>query len=104
MTQCLGDQASDSEEVVTPLMLDGTYLWSHVSWLLVLATTFLFSFLLFHWSAINCSPTSEREEEFLSLTMNIAVWLFVPRLLQVLLLFLWSAINCSPTSEREGKD
>ena len=26
MTQFLRDQASDSEEVVTPLMLDGTYL------------------------------------------------------------------------------
>jgi hypothetical protein len=30
MTQFLRDQASDSEEVVTPLMLDGTYLSRNV--------------------------------------------------------------------------
>ena len=29
MTQFLRDQASDREEVVTPLMLDGTYLSTH---------------------------------------------------------------------------
>ena len=44
MTQFLRDQASDSEEVVTPLMLDGTYLSRNFATLGPLDTRLLIRF------------------------------------------------------------
>ena len=66
MTQFLRDQASDSEEVVTPLMLDGTYLSRNFATLGPLPDSrrvFSFLFLSYRHYTLKKNDKQEMEEE-----------------------------------------
>ena len=60
MTQFLRDQASDSEEVVTPLMLDGTYLSRNFSGRIMRVNATSIFFFIFLYSRIFVWSTEEK--------------------------------------------